>query len=134
MGIRKIILEFIGGFLISIIAYLPVTAVVILFGLNFGRGDMIFLSIFLGYPLGSILGILLADKIVFRNAKINIIQVATCVLLSVVGAVGVYFVIGIIMAGLGGAATLVIPGIITFLSLLGYNIPLLLTGEADGSK
>ncbi len=134
MGIRKIILEFIGGFLISIIAYLPVTASFIFFGLDFGREEVILLSIFLGYPLGSILGILLADKIVFRNAKINTVQIATCVLLSVVGAVGVYFLISVIIDGLGGLATVVIPAIITFSGLLGYNIPLFLTGELDGSK
>jgi hypothetical protein len=118
-----------GGFLVSIVGYLPLVTAFILFGLNFDNVRIFFLSSVFGYPLGSILGILLVDKIVFKNKKLNIIRIAVCAVLSVAGGVGVTMI-----GAIGGLGTIAIPAIVTFLGLVGYNIPLILTSEPTASK
>jgi hypothetical protein len=121
MNIQKIFLEFIAGFLLAMIGYLPAVSVAFLLdglGVDFGRTTIILLALFFGYPLGSVLGILLVDKVFFKAEGWNVLAIGLSVTLGLMaGFWGL-----MMMSKLGDLSLVFIPAFIACSALVGYNI------------
>jgi hypothetical protein len=121
--IKKLLLEYcaglllsVGGFLIFVGVYNLLAAVKINIGFG-GDKAKVFTGLFLGLPLGSVLGILLVDRFVYR---IEITNYLNPVIGLILGFLGVYC--GVIMLDkVGGLSVLLIPIVVTGLCLLGIN-------------
>lgn len=124
MNIQRVFLEFIASFLLAMIGYLPVVIVAFLLdglGINFGRTTIILLALFFGYPLGSVLGILLADKVFLKTKGWNILAIALSLGLGLMAG----FWALMMMGKLGDLSFVFIPALITCSAVVGYNIALL---------
>jgi hypothetical protein len=121
MNIRRLSLEFVAGFLFAMIAYLPTIVVAFLFeymGANIGHVTIIIMVLFLGYPLGSVLGILLVDKVFFKTKERNVLSIG----LSVGFGLMAGFVGLMVTVKVGDLSFIIIPALITCSALVGYNI------------
>ena len=129
INIKKIVSEFIAAFVLSLIGYLPIAAVSFwLFKID--HVGIILLALFFGYPLGSILGILLIDKIFFKAKGWNIIGIIISVVLSFAGAY-----LGLVMLDkIGSEVFIFVPLLITFLCLIGYNLAFLFNKQKIRSQ
>lgn len=125
---RKIILQFIGALSLSIIGgilfYLIGFLMMFLeLGINLGGDKMpVLLVLFLGIPLGSLLGILLVDRIAFGYEGYNSIGLGIgfvlCLLAGGIGSV-------MLLDQMGKSAAFVVPLLIIFLAFVGYYLPAL---------
>jgi hypothetical protein len=121
--IKKLLLEYCAGLLLSVIGFLIFVGAHNLLSvvkINIGIGGdkaKIILGLFIGLPLGSVLGIFLVDKFVYKIGAINYFSLIIAVIL---GFLGVYC--GVIMLDkVGGLSVLFIPIVVTVLCLLGLN-------------
>ena len=77
----------------------------------------LFFVVFLGFPLGSLLGFSLIDKLFYRAMGINILGIVLGLILSLVGAF-----IGILLLDIFGIfAVVLLPIIVIVASLTGYQ-------------
>ncbi len=127
--IKRILAELLGaiGFSVCLsigIYYLSKWLEAIKPTLNLG-GDKagIFGVIFIGMPIGFLLGILLVDKIIFKFEGYNCFGIAVGFILAFLfGGIASVF----LLDEIGKYAVLVIPLIILALSFVGYYCPLLI--------
>ena len=114
-------MEFIVGLVLAIITYLPVAGFVFFLsalGVDFGRTTMIMLALLLGYPVGSLLGILLVDRFFFKAKGWNAFGIGLSITLGVMGGLG-----GLMMISrLGDYSLVIIPALIACLAVVGYNL------------
>lgn len=80
----------------------------------------VFVALFLGLPIGSLLGILFIDRVLYNFMKKNVVGVVLGFILSSLGAVESL----ILLDTIGGTGILFAPGISTCLGMAGYWIPL----------
>lgn len=121
--IKKILVEYFSGLLLSVFGFLLFVGVHNLLSvikINIGVGGdkaKIFMGLFIGLPLGSIAGMLLVDRFVYKSGTINYVS---SVIALILGFLGVFC--GVIMLDkIGGQSVLFIPIIVTGLCLLGLN-------------
>jgi len=82
-----------------------------------GDKSGIFFIVFLGLPIGSLLGFSIVDKAFYKSRGWNIIGLGIGLTLSILGAI-----IGIILiSALGVAAVVLVPVMIIIFSLTGYQ-------------
>jgi hypothetical protein len=121
---KKALMEYGVGLLLSIAGFWAAAGLhyalttILRLNIQFG-GDKarVFWALFLGLPLGCVLGILAVDKLIYKNDGINLLA---AVLALAMGFVGAY--IGLVMLDkIGGFAVLFIPMLVAFLCLLGFN-------------
>jgi hypothetical protein len=121
MNIQRIFLEFIVGLVLAIITYLPVASFAFFLsalGVDFGRTTIILLALVLGYPVGSVLGILLVDRFFFKAKGWNVLGIGLSVVLGVMGGLG-----GLMMISrLGDYSLVIMPALIACLAVVGYNL------------
>jgi hypothetical protein len=122
--IKKIILEFVGGCIFSIIVgYGFVGIYMALFeirGETFSRGGFL-IMLLLGIPIGILIGISLADRLLSKHWRVNIFGLVTGFILGLFGTVlGIY-----LLDVIGNVAFFLTPLIAVFLSLFGYNFKVL---------
>lgn len=123
---RKIILQFIGALSLSIIAgilfyVIGFLMMVLELGINLGGDKMpVLLVLFLGIPLGSLLGILLVDRMAFGYEGYNLVGLGIgfvlCLLVGGIGSV-------MLLDQMGQSAVLIVPLLIVCLSFVGYYLP-----------
>jgi hypothetical protein len=82
-----------------------------------------FLAAFLGIPIGSVLGISLADKLFFKSRGFNVSGIVVGLLLCVLA---VALATWLLRGRTGNIGMVSIPFIASFFSLVGYNFPQLL--------
>jgi hypothetical protein len=124
MIMRRIFLDFFSGLILSIIGFLMFAGLYSAFELlriniNYGgdKGKVLF-GLFFGLPLGSILGIVLTEKLVYKAQGWNILGIILAALLSVIGNY-----LGIIMLDrIGGWVFILIPLLVVSICVFGYNI------------
>ena len=121
--IKKILFEYCAGLLLSVVGFMIFVGVhnlLSVYKTNIGVGGdkaKIFMGLFLGLPLGNVLGILLVNRFVYKIGAINYFS---SVIALILGFLGVYF--GVIMLDkVGGLSVLFIPIVVTGLCLLGLN-------------
>lgn len=128
ISVKKFVLEFLGALLLATagsfcsVLFSDVISALKL-NINLG-GDKanVFSVLFIGMPIGSLLGILLVDRIFFKYQGYNLIGLCIgFVLCAFVGGVGSVM----LLDEIGGSAVFFIPPLIIFLSFVGYYIPLL---------
>jgi hypothetical protein len=120
ISIRNNLVEFGIGFVFALMSYIPVTAFCLfleLLGFNYGRTTVVLLCLFAGYPIGSILGIILADEVLFRAKRWSFVGTLLAVLL---GSASGFLAIEMLDM-LGGISSIVLPLMSVFFCLLGYN-------------
>lgn len=121
---RKIILEFLIGCLLSGTCFVCFCILNILFEsldieMFFG-GDQasLFCGLFLGVPIGALVGISLVDKLIFKSQGSHMIGILVGFILGEFGVVlGIW-----LLDQIGVRAIFLIPFMVTCLSLIGYNI------------
>ena len=126
--VKKLLLEFIIGCILSVASaicfglvytmlYMMLEAEVFFGGDKAGP----FFILFLGVPIGALLGISLVDKLLFKSQGYNIFGLVLGFILSQFGVVlGIF-----LLDSIGNTALFFIPLIIGLLSLVGYNVKLL---------
>jgi hypothetical protein len=110
----------IGGFLIFVGLYNLFEILKIDPHLGGDKGK-VYWGIFFGLTFGSIFGILLAEKIIYKEPRWNISGIIMAIILSLVGN----YVSVIILDKIGGGFMIFIPIFIVTLSLIGYHIGLI---------
>jgi hypothetical protein len=119
---KKYFLEFLGGFLCSIFGYIPIS-IICAFVLQTDNVGTVLIALFSAYPLGSIVGILLIERILFKVIRWNLIAIGIAIALGVVGGY-----LGLVMLDkFPDISILIIQLIITGLVLVAYNISSLVT-------
>ena len=119
MKTSTVFLKFIGGLVGSIFIGMLFGGVFNPFNVLGGDKGGVFISIFLGMPLGSILGIIIIDKAVYKLKSYNLLGIFIGFILSFLG--GVESVI--VLDKFGGTGIVFAPIISTLLALAGYSIP-----------
>jgi len=125
----KIILEFLIGCFLSIVGFVCFFVLFFLFEYYldveiFFGGDKanVFCGLFLGIPIGVLVGISLVDKLVFPSQGYNIYGIVAALILSQLGVIlGIW-----LLDTIGGKAIFLIPFIVTCFSIIGYNSILLI--------
>ncbi len=123
---KRILLEFCASLILSVIGFLSFAVIydaleLLKVSINFwgDKGKVLF-GLFFGLPLGSILGILFTEKLIYKTHGWNILGIVLAVLLSVVSNY-----LGIIMLEkVGGGFVILIPLLVVVICLLGYNFGL----------
>jgi len=121
INIKKISLEFVSGFVFCLLGYLiavGITLFLIWINFDLGRMGTVLFAFFLGYPLGSILGIILVDKLYSKTKSWNRLGIGIAIVFSFMGG---YLGFTMLKRGLGGYASVIVPLVITVFCLLGYN-------------
>jgi hypothetical protein len=119
-NLKKFSLEFVAGFLCSMFGYIPISIICALL-LQTDNVGTVLIALFSAYPLGSILGILLIERIVFKAIRWNIIAMGIGIASGLVGGY-----LGLVMLDkIPDISILLIQLIITGLVLVAYNISLL---------
>jgi hypothetical protein len=126
MIVKKIFLEFCAGLILSVMGFLLFAVIynaleILKVNINFwgDKGKVLF-GLFFGLPLGSILGILLSEKLIYKTQGWNIPGIVLAVLLSVLSNY-----LGIIMLEkVGGGFVIFVPLLVVVICLLGYNFGL----------
>jgi hypothetical protein len=126
--IKKLIFEFLGGLFVSLVCGVSFAFIFSLpgiskVGVNLG-GDKasIFFGIFLGLPIGSLLGILFVDKVFYGFQGYNIWGILIGFTLSFfLGGIGSV----VLLDKIGSPAIILAPLIIVLFSLVGYLIPIM---------
>ena len=94
-----------------------------------GDKSGVFFVIFLGFPLGSLLGFSLIDKLLYKTKGKNILGLAIGLILSFIGA----FIGILLLDAFSFFAVFLIPVIIIIGSLIGYQTGLLII-KAESNK
>jgi hypothetical protein len=122
---KNVTLEFLAGLIVSAVGFGFFDALLqipVLSGLEtYLGGDKasVFAGLFLGFPIGGILGILLLNKIVFKTAGYNSIGIVTGLVLSLIlGGIGTLA----LLSKLGGPTVFIAPFLYVLLALIGYAI------------
>jgi hypothetical protein len=124
MIMRRIFLDFIlglissiGGFLmfIGIYNFLEILRIDLHFGGDKGK---VFWGLFFGLTIGSISGILLAEKLIYKEKGWNIWGILLAIFLSLIGN----YISVIILDKIGGGFVFFVPLFIVMVSLIGYHI------------
>jgi hypothetical protein len=116
-NLKKLGLEFVSGYFCSILAYLP-TSMICFFFINTDNCGVLFITLFSAYPIGSIVGILLIEKIYFKSLEWNIPAIGIGLASGLVGG----YLDLLILEIYQDIFYLFIPLIITSLVLVVYNI------------
>ena len=83
-----------------------------------GDKSNVFVALFFGMPLGSILGFLLVDRLVYEIQKYNILGIIVGLAASMIlGGIGSI----LFLDAIGGKAIILIPFMIVCISLVGYQ-------------
>ena len=121
---RRIFLDFILGLISSIAGFLIFVGIynlveILRIDLHFG-GDKgkVFGGLFFGLTFGSICGILLAEKLIYKEQGWNISGIILAIFLSLIGN----YISVIILDKIGGGFVFFIPFFIVMVSLIGYHI------------
>ncbi len=124
---RRIILDFISSFVLSIIGFLAFAGIyklleLLRFNINFGgdKGAVLF-GLFFGLPLGSLLGVLINERFIYKAQDWNFIGMILAGFLSFIIS---YFSI-IILEKYGGGCVILIPLLVAAMCVFAYNIVLL---------
>jgi hypothetical protein len=124
MIMRRIFLDFILGLISSIAGFLIFVGIynlleILRIDLHFG-GDKgkVFWGLFFGLTFGSISGILLAEKLIYKEQGWNISGIILAIFLSLIGN----YISVIILDKIGGGFVIFIPFFIVMVSLIGYYI------------
>jgi hypothetical protein len=127
MSAKKIFLEFLVGLIVSLVGFGSFAVLLQIPGISklgvYLGGDKasVFVGLFLGLPIGAILGIFLLDKIAFKAQGCNTIGIGIGAALSfVLGGFGTL----LLMSKLGGPAAFVAPLLYVLLALIGYTVAL----------
>lgn len=127
MNAKKMLCELLAGLVTAVVGFGFFWALLRIPGLS--RLDMylggdkasVFTGLFLGIPMGGVLGIFLVDKVVFKAQDYNMIGIAGGLALSfILGGLGTV----LLMGKLGGQAVFIAPFLYVILALIGYTIPL----------
>jgi hypothetical protein len=125
MNIKKLALEFLAGLIVSAIGFgffaalLQIPVLSRLETYLGGDKASVFAGLFLGLPIGGILGILLLDKIAFKTGGYNSIGIVTGLALSLIlGGIGTLA----LLSKLGGSTFFIAPFLYVLLALVGYTI------------
>jgi hypothetical protein len=125
MNIKKLALEFLAGLIVSAIGFgffAALLQIPVLSGLEtYLGGDKasVFAGLFLGFPIGGILGIFLLDKIVFKTGGYNSVGIATGLAFSLVlGGIGTVP----LLSKIGESTVFIAPFLYVLLALIGYSI------------
>jgi hypothetical protein len=84
-------------------------------GFDYGRTTVVLVCLFAGYPIGGVLGIILADEVCFRAKRWSFIGKLVAVLL---GSASGFLAIEM-LDGLGGFSSILLPLMSVFFCLLG---------------
>jgi hypothetical protein len=125
---KRIFLDFLSGLILSIIGFLMFAGVysaleLLKIDISYGgdKGKVLF-GLFVGLPLGSILGIVLTEKFVYKAQGWNIWGIILAALLSVISNY-----LGIVMLDkIGGGFVIIIPLFAVVMCLFGYHVVLYL--------
>jgi len=129
--IRKISVELFISIALSLLCFLMFIAIFNFFeNLNInidigGCKSNIFIGILFGLPLGSISGIFIVEKFIYKVKKYNIISLVLSYILSFLIAYFSIFLLDIF----GGKAIIFLPIIVSSFSILIFNIITLLIGR-----
>jgi hypothetical protein len=118
----RILIEFFSSLILSVIAFFMSAGAYNLLNVTYGgdKGKVLF-GLFLGLPLGNILGIVLTEKLLYKTLGWNIFGIIMAVLLSLITN---YF--GLMMLDKMGSGTIIlIPLFVAVFCLFGYHIVLL---------
>jgi len=116
-NVKKFSLEFVAGFLCSIVAYLPIS-IICAFVLQTDNFSMVLIALFSAYPLGSIVGVLLIERLFFKVIGWKIVAIGIAIASGLVGGY-----LGLVMLeNFQNISILFIQMIITGLVLVAYNI------------
>jgi hypothetical protein len=86
-----------------------------------GDKASVFIGLFLGIPVGGVLGIFVLDKVVFKAQGYNLMGIAVGLALSLIlGGIGT----ALLMSKFGGQAVFVAPLVFVIFALIGYTIAL----------
>jgi hypothetical protein len=125
MNAKKVTLEFLAGLVVSAIGFgffdalLQIPVLSRLQTYLGGDKASVFAGLFLGFPIGGILGILLLDKIVFKTVGYNSLGIVTGLALSLIfGGIGTVA----LLSKLGGSTFFIAPFLYVLLALIGYAI------------
>jgi hypothetical protein len=126
MNAKKVALEFLAGLIVSALGFgffAALLQIPILSRLEtYLGGDKasIFAGLFLGFPIGGILGIFLLDKIAFKTGGYNSMGIVTGLALSLIlGGIGTVA----LLSKLGASTVFIAPLLYVLLALIGYTIP-----------
>jgi hypothetical protein len=127
MSTKKIVFEYLAGLVVSGLGFGFLTMLPRIPGLSWleiylgGDKAGVFTGLFLGVPIGGVLGIFLLGKVVFKAQDYNIMGIAVGLALSFIfGGLGTVLLI----SKLGGQALFIAPFLYVILALIGYTIPL----------
>jgi len=118
----RILIEFFSSLILSVIAFFMSAGVYSMLNVTYGgdKGKVLF-GLFLGLPLGSILGIVLTEKLIYKTLGWNIFGIIIAALLSLITNY-----LGLMMLDKMGSGTIIIiPLFVTVICLFGYHIVLL---------
>lgn len=118
----RILIEFFSSLILSVIAFFMSAGVYNMLNVTYGgdKGKVLF-GLFLGLPLGSILGIVLTEKLIYKSLGWNIFGIIIAALLSLITNY-----LGLMMLDKMGSGTIIIiPLFVTVICLFGYHIVLL---------
>jgi hypothetical protein len=116
-NLKKFCLEFVGGFLCSNFGYIPISMICGLILQTDNVGTMV-IALFSAYPLGSIVGILLIERIYFKVKRWNTIAIG----IAIASGVGGGYLGLVVLDKIPDISFLIIQLIITGLVLVTYNI------------
>ncbi len=117
--LKRYALEFIGGILFSLIAYIPMS-MICLFWANLDNFGMMFTFLFLACPLGSIAAILITERVFFKIRRWNFFAIAIAPAIGLLGAYSGVMLLAKVYAA--SVWLLFLAPIITGLVLATYNI------------
>ncbi len=127
MNAKKMLCELLAGLVAGVVGFGFFWALLQIPGLSnlemYLGGDKagVFTGLFLGIPIGGVLGIFLIDTVVFKAQDYNLMGIAVGLALSfILGGVGTV----LLMSKLGGQALFIAPFLFVILALIGYTIPL----------
>lgn len=123
VNIKRLLLLLVAAILLAVGSYIPIALICSFLasaGMNIGHAMIVLLALVCGYPVGSILGIVLMDRIVFRANQWNVPGIAISLVLTLSAG---YFGFTLLDT-VGGSMFFLMPFITAFLSLVGYSIPI----------
>jgi len=124
---RRIFLDFVSSLIMSVIGFIVFAGIynaldLLKLNINFaGDKGKVFFGLLFGLPIGSILGILLIEKLIYKSPNWNIWGIVIAVLLSVISNY-----LGVIMLDkFGGWFFIIIILLVVSMCVFGYNVTLL---------
>ncbi len=118
----KVFVQLLASILVSTFGYLAVIVAVVVFeqfSIEYGRTTIVMLTLLMGYPLGSVAGVVLANRYVLGEAAWQALPIVLAVVLGCLGGV----VSVLLLFTHEEFMPLLSVGLTSVFSVLGYNLP-----------